>query len=271
MRGGAAGGRARARRTPNIRRVSSSMCWPSTFWGAPAPGRSIPTSSMAKCTAPGPIATSTREDFDQAVDFVATGGYALKGYERYAKLKPPGDGRLRLAHPLLAQQYRLNIGTIVEAEMLKVRLASVATARGKRIVTGGRVLGELEEWFLSQLRTGRHLPFAGEVLRFEGLDEFGALATAHARSDPMIPSYEGGKFPLSTYLAERVREMLGRPESMAVAAAAGARLALRAALEIGASRGRTRCWSKPSRARNNIISCAIPSKAGWRIRRSACC
>ena len=103
----------------------------------------------------------TRADFDKVIDYVATGGYALKAYERYAKLKPQADGSARLAHPRLAMAYRLNIGTIVEDEMLKVRLASVKRRLGKRVVTGGRVLGEMEEWFLSQLSHGRHLPLRG--------------------------------------------------------------------------------------------------------------
>lgn len=155
----------------------------------------------------------TRADFDRAVEFVTNGGYALKAYERYAKLKPWGEGQLRLAHPNLAQQYRLNMGTIIEAEMLKVRLAHVKKRLGKRFVTGGRVLGEMEEWFLSQLSIGDTFVFGGEVLRFEGLDEFGALASRSSASDAAIPSYEGGKFPLSTYLAERVREMLADPKA----------------------------------------------------------
>jgi ATP-dependent helicase Lhr and Lhr-like helicase len=153
----------------------------------------------------------TRADFDAAVDYVATGGYALRAYEKYAKLKRRADGLWRLTHPFIAQQYRLNMGTIVEAAMLKVRIASVKRRLGKRVVTGGRSLGELEEWFLSQLSIGDTFLFAGEVLRFEGLDEFGALATRAHGSDPMIPSYEGGKFPLSTYLADRVREILSTP------------------------------------------------------------
>ena len=153
----------------------------------------------------------TRADFEAAVDYVATGGYALRAYEKYAKLKRRADGLWRLTHPLIAQQYRLNMGTIVEAAMLKVRIASVKRRLGKRVVTGGRSLGELEEWFLSQLSIGDTFLFAGEVLRFEGLDEFGALATRAYGSDPMIPSYEGGKFPLSTYLADRVREILSTP------------------------------------------------------------
>jgi len=153
----------------------------------------------------------TREDFDRAVDYVATGGYALRAYERHAKLKAQPDGTLRLSHPRLAMAYRLNMGTIVEDEMLKVRLAHVKRRLGKRVVTGGRVLGEVEEWFLSQLTTGQTFLFAGEVLRFEGIDEFGALATRSNDREPMVPSYQGGKFPLSTHLAARVREMLSDP------------------------------------------------------------
>ncbi|MEI7598302.1 MAG: ligase-associated DNA damage response DEXH box helicase [Aestuariivirga sp.] len=155
----------------------------------------------------------SREEFDKAVDYVATGGYALRAYERYAKLKPQADGTLRLAHPRLAMAYRLNMGTIVEDEMLKVRLAHVKRRLGKRVVVGGRVLGEVEEWFLSQLTVGQTFVFAGEVLRFEGLDEFGALASRSNDREPMVPSYQGGKFPLSTYLAERVRQMLADPSS----------------------------------------------------------
>ncbi len=149
--------------------------------------------------------------FDLALDYVATGGYALKSYERYAKLRLGLDGLYRLTHPKLAQQYRLNIGTIVESEMLKVRLAHVKTRAGKRHVTGSRVLGQLEEYFLSQLAIGHTFLFSGEVLRFEGLDEFGALATRAPGRDPMVPSYQGGTFPLSTYLAERVRKILATP------------------------------------------------------------
>ena len=149
-----------------------------------------------------------RKTFDDVLDYVATGGYALKSYERYAKLKLDVTGRYRLAHPLLAQRYRLNMGTIIEAQMLKLRLASVRRGTNRRIVTGGRVLGELEEWFLSQLSIGDTFVFAGEVLRFEGLDEFGALASRAPGREAMVPSYEGGKFPLSTFLAARVRAML---------------------------------------------------------------
>jgi ATP-dependent helicase Lhr and Lhr-like helicase len=153
----------------------------------------------------------SREDFDKAVDYVATGGYALKAYERYAKLRQQADGTLRLSHPRLSMAYRLNMGTIVEDEMIKVRLAHVKRRLGKRVITGGRSLGEVEEWFVSQLTIGQTFMFAGEILRYEGMDEFGALASRSNDREAMVPSYQGGKFPLSTYLAARVREMLSDP------------------------------------------------------------
>lgn len=170
-----------------------------------------PDEMFAEVTSAWTYRKLTREDFDKAVDYVATGGYALRAYERYAKLKPQADGTLRLAHPRLAMAYRLNMGTIVEDEMLKVRLAHVKRRLGKRVVVGGRVLGEVEEWFVSQLTVGQTFVFAGEILRFEGLDEFGALASRSSDREAMVPSYQGGKFPLSTYLAARVRQMLADP------------------------------------------------------------
>ena len=153
-----------------------------------------------------------REIFDQVLDYCATGGYALKSYARYAKLTLQADGMWRLAHPRVAQDWRMNIGTIVDEGLVKVRLAKVRRVGSKRVVTGGFSLGEVEEWFLSQLSVGDTFLFAGQVLRFEGMDKFGGLVTRAPGADPKIPSYQGGKFPLSTYLAQRVREILASPE-----------------------------------------------------------
>jgi ATP-dependent Lhr-like helicase len=149
-----------------------------------------------------------RATFDKVVDFVATGGYALKAYDRYARLRRTGEGLYRLAHPRIAQQYRMNVGTIVEAPMLKVRLVKKRGGRTAPIGRGGRALGEIEEGFIDQLVIGDTFLFAGQVLRFEGLAEMEAYATRTVAQEPRIPSYMGGKFPLSTYLAARVREML---------------------------------------------------------------
>ena len=162
-----------------------------------------------------PYRNLTRADFDAALDFVSTGGYALKSYERFARLKLMPDGRMRLSHPRLAQAYRMNAGTIVEAEMLKVKLAGKRKRLDGRPLNkwGGKILGEVEEWFVEQLRIGDTFAFAGQVLRLEAVEELNALVSRSSAPEPMIPSYQGGKFPLSTYLASRVRTILSDPSS----------------------------------------------------------
>jgi ATP-dependent Lhr-like helicase len=163
-----------------------------------------------------PFAGLTRADFDAVVDFVATGGYALKVYERFAKIRQGKDGRFRVATPRVAQQYRLNVGTIVEETMIKVRLVrSRHTGSGPSgvIARGGRVLGELEEYFIEGLSPGDTFVFAGEVLRFEAMAEDEAYVSRAHADDPKVPSYMGGKFPLSTYLAARVRDLISRPKA----------------------------------------------------------
>ncbi|MBY0294664.1 MAG: ligase-associated DNA damage response DEXH box helicase [Methylobacterium sp.] len=160
-----------------------------------------------------PYADLPYEEFEQVVDFVATGGYALRAYERFAKILRGPDGLWRVRDARTAQQYRMNIGTIIEATTVKVRLArSVPGRPGTILPAGGRVLGEIEEDFAETLTVGDTFLFAGEVLRFEGLHEDEALVTrGPPGTDPAIPSYAGSKFPLSTFLAARVRDLIADP------------------------------------------------------------
>lgn len=154
-----------------------------------------------------PYAKLDRETFNRVVDFVATGGYSLRAYERYAKIRKSADGRWRIANPRVAQQYRLNVGTIIEAPMLAIRYVR----RGRGASRGGPVLGKIEEYFVEGLRLGDTFLFAGRVLRFEGIRENECLVSDGSGSDVMVPAYMGGKFPLSTYLADVVRCMIADP------------------------------------------------------------
>ena len=163
----------------------------------------------AEVTSAAPYAGLTRADFDAVLDFVATGGYALKAYERFAKIRQGKDRRWRVAHPMIAQRYRMNVGTIVEADMLKVRL--VRSRASKMIPRGGRLLGEVEEYFIEMLTPGDTFVFAGEILRYEALMQDEVYVSRATSEDPKVPSYEGGKFPLSTYLADRVRNIIADP------------------------------------------------------------
>ena len=166
-----------------------------------------------------PYAGLAREDFDAAIEFVAHGGYALKAYERFAKIRRAKDGRWRVSNGRIAQQYRMNVGTIVEATMLRVRLVRArAPGTGGRtsstgpIGRGGRVLGEIEDGFLEMLLPGDTFLFGGEILALQAIVENEALCTRASSDTPKIPAYAGAKFPLSTYLAAQVRAMASHPE-----------------------------------------------------------
>ncbi|MFN3230882.1 MAG: ligase-associated DNA damage response DEXH box helicase [Alphaproteobacteria bacterium] len=171
-----------------------------------------------------PYADLDYQTFEQVVDFVATGGYALRRYDEYKKLEQLGDGRMNVASQKVARQYRLNAGTIVEAPMLKLRSIAPGKKRvrqgisqvgGRPVGRAGFTIGEVEEWFIEQLRPGDTFLFAGKVWRFEGLAEAEAFASRTNDKEPMVPSYQGGKFPLSTFLAERVRAILADPKTWA--------------------------------------------------------
>jgi len=163
-----------------------------------------------------PYADLDWETFERIVDFVASGGYALKTYDRFHRIVRRPDGRWVARTAQDAQQHRMNVGAIVEAVQLSVRLASFvgkgAGAPGeKRTVRAGRKLGEIEEYFISTLVPGDTFLFGGEVLRLIGVEGLDVLTVRAVGEKPAIPSYNGGKFPLTTFLAERVRQMIHDP------------------------------------------------------------
>jgi ATP-dependent Lhr-like helicase len=177
-----------------------------------------------------PYSHLSRQEFDHALDFVACGGYALKSYDRFRRIVKGPDGRFKIRNAHVAQQYRMNVGTIVEAPAVNIRLlrradeirrprvhrtpARAATkGGGLHPPYGGRKLGTLEEWFIDSLTPGDTFLFAGEVLRLEGLAGTDALVTRAPTEAPKIPSWNGAKFPLTTYLADRVRRMIADPPS----------------------------------------------------------
>ncbi|WP_168202820.1 MULTISPECIES: ligase-associated DNA damage response DEXH box helicase [unclassified Tardiphaga] len=159
-----------------------------------------------------PYTEMTRANFDDTLDFVASGGYALKSYERFARIKQDKQGRWRVTNPKVRQMYRMNVGTIVEDTMLRVRLVRGGNGKGKRatgaLARGGRMLGQIEEYFVENLVVGDTFVFGGEVVRYESLVEDQVYVSRANDKDARVPSYMGGKFPLSTYLAERVRKLL---------------------------------------------------------------
>ncbi len=158
----------------------------------------------AEITGCGPYRGLTWEQFEEVVDLVATGGYALRTYERFARIVRTRDGKWKARDARTAQRHRMNVGTIVAAATLNVRIAS---RRGQRLI-GGRKVGEAEENYFEQMSPGDTFVFAGQVWAFQGIAGMDALVTHAQDRDPKIPSWGGSKFPMSTSLADRVRAMI---------------------------------------------------------------
>ncbi|AYG94890.1 ligase-associated DNA damage response DEXH box helicase [Brevundimonas naejangsanensis] len=161
---------------------------------------------FAEVTSAGPYRDLTYEAFEEVVDLVAVGGYALRTYDRFARIVRTRDGKWTVRNVQMAQRHRMNVGAIVSAANLNVRVAG-RRAGGKHLV-GGRKIGEAEEWYFEQMTPGDTFVFAGQVWAFQGIVGTDALVSAAVDKDPRIPSYGGSKFPLGTSLAERVRRMV---------------------------------------------------------------
>jgi ATP-dependent Lhr-like helicase len=152
--------------------------------------------------AAGPYRELSWEDFEAVVDFVATGGYALRVYDRFARIVKGLDGRWRARNAEMILRHRLNIGAIVSPAMLAVRIAS-----GRR-ATPGRKIGEVEEGYLEVLEVGDTFIFAGRTWRLIGVTGMDVLVTPAPGEEAKMPSWGGSKFALSTFLAQRVRAMM---------------------------------------------------------------
>ncbi|MEI6640560.1 MAG: ligase-associated DNA damage response DEXH box helicase [Novosphingobium sp.] len=133
--------------------------------------------------------------WQRVLGFVATGGYALRAYDRFQRIVRAKDGTWRLTHPQQAARHRMNAGIIVDSEMLEVRFRN------------GRSLGKVEESFGATLSPGDTFRFAGLDLEVEGVRDL-ELIVRGAKSAGQIPSYNGARMPLTTHLSARVQAML---------------------------------------------------------------
>lgn len=140
--------------------------------------------------------------FDQCINFCATGGYALRAYDRWQRLLQK-DGLWHLRDPRTTTQIRMNIGTIVDADKLKVRM---------RHTRGGAPLGEVEEYFASALKPGDTFLMAGQIVRYEAMHEMVVEVTKAPAKKPKIATFMGTKFTTSTQLSARILQMFQRED-----------------------------------------------------------
>ncbi|SFE57557.1 ATP-dependent helicase Lhr and Lhr-like helicase [Sulfitobacter brevis] len=153
-------------------------------------------------TSAGAYAALSRPDFDACLDFAATGGYALRAYDRWQRLLQRPDGLWQLRDPRAAQRIRMNIGTIQDTDTLKVRM---------RRNRGGKPLGEIEEGFAASLTPGDTFLIGGQIVKYEGLREMTVEVSRDSAKKPKIATFMGTKFATSTQLSARVQQMFTAP------------------------------------------------------------
>jgi ATP-dependent Lhr-like helicase len=137
----------------------------------------------------------TREEFNTLLQFLHTGGNALKEYDEYRKMEFI-DGIYKITDRKLAMRHRMHIGTIVSDAMLKVKFL------------GGAFIGVIEEWFISRLQAGDVFTLAGRNLEFLMIKDMAVLVKKSNSKKSIVPSWMGGRLPLSANLGNIIRKKL---------------------------------------------------------------
>ena len=158
-------------------------------------GKILPSKLFEEIKQIGAYKNLTHEEFKECMGFCIDGGYALKRYEQWHRLKLDHSGNLILRDPRIANKIRMNVGTIQDTETLKVR-----THRR----SGGKPLGEIEEAFAASLTKGDTFLIGGNIVRFESLREMIVEVTHNANKQPKIATFMGTKFATSTKLSDRI-------------------------------------------------------------------
>ncbi|MCC5974001.1 MAG: ligase-associated DNA damage response DEXH box helicase [Rubellimicrobium sp.] len=151
---------------------------------------------FAEIRTTGAYADLTRPQFDDCLTFCATGGYALRAYDRWQRLLHRPDGLWQLRDPRAAQRIRMNIGTIQDTDTVKVRM------RGSF-----QHLGEVEEAFAATLTPGDTFLMGGQIVRYESLREMTVEVSRRADKPPKIATFMGTKFATSTQLSAHILQM----------------------------------------------------------------
>ena len=206
---------------------------------------------FAEVTSAGPYAALARPEFDACLEFCATGGYALKAYDRWQRLVLR-DGRWGLRDPRAARDIRMNIGTITDAEMVKVRWQN-------RL--GGAALGEVEESFAATLTPGETFLIGGQVVRFVSLREMALEVAPALGREPKIAVYSGTKFSTSTQLSDRILRMLEETSWPALPRATAAWLALQREVSRLPRRDRLLVETVPAEGRAHLCAYGFMGRA----------
>ncbi len=167
--------------------------------GIACAGPFVEAELLAEVRSAAPYAGLTETVWRTVLEYISTGGYALRAYDKYKRLVEDQPGHWRITRPQVAAQHRLNAGIIVDNPMMDVRFKN------------GRSLGKVEEGFASTLVIGDRIFFAGLGLEIVGMKDSDILVRASSKQARLV-TYGGQRMSMSTHLAERVRAYLATPD-----------------------------------------------------------
>lgn len=136
------------------------------------------------------------DEWQWVLNFITTGGDSLYAYDEYKKVIVDEEGRYRVVNRGIAMRHRLSIGAIVGDVVLQVKYL------------GGKRLGSIEEWFISKLQPGDVFWFGGRALELYQIKDLTVLVKKSNQKTGKVPSWQGGRMPLSAQLAEKLREQM---------------------------------------------------------------
>ncbi len=142
-------------------------------------------------------ASITKEEWTNILAHIITGGMALQQYDEFKKIEIE-NGVYKIKNRRIAMRHRLQIGTIVSEAMMRVKFVS------------GGYIGVIEEWFISRLEPGEVFTLAGRRLEFVMIKDMTALVRKSNAKKSIVPSWQGGRMPLSANLGKKLRESLNR-------------------------------------------------------------
>jgi ATP-dependent Lhr-like helicase len=144
----------------------------------------------------------TEEEFREILHFITEGGSALAQYDEYRKVEVVEGGLYKINSRRIAMRHRLHIGTIVSEPMLKVRF------------TSGGYVGVIEEYFISRMEPGEVFTLAGRNLELVMIKDMTVLVRKSTAKKSRVPSWNGGRMPLSANLGMMLRRKLDEASGM---------------------------------------------------------
>ncbi len=142
----------------------------------------------------------TYEQWQEILQYLVSGGTALQQYDDYKKVEII-NGLYKINSRKIAMRHRMHIGTIVSDAMMKVKFM------------GGGFIGVIEEWFISRLQPGDVFTLAGRNVEFVMIKDMTVLVKKSNSQKTIVPSWMGGRMPLSANLGSMLRKMLNLAQS----------------------------------------------------------